>query len=90
MVNVEVVGSVSSIAQYGVISSGPLISSSDCFQIPIRPEDEIIKDRNGENVRHFEHILDDVSAILAVKVGIGDVIEMSISPKEFISHVIDG
>lgn len=68
MVNVEIVGPVRRVAQHRVILSRPLIGPADGLQVPIGPEDEIIKDGDGENVWDFQGVLDYVAPIPAVQV----------------------
>ena len=90
VVNVEVVRPVRRVAQHRVVGARPLVRPADGLQIPIRPEDEIVKNGDGENVGNAQRVLDDVFAILAVQIGEGDVIEMSIRPEELVRHVVDG
>lgn len=89
MENVQVVRPVRRVTQDRVISARPLIGPADGLQIPVGPENEIIEDGNGEDVRDFQRVLDNIATITAIQVGVGDVVEMSIGPKEFVSHVID-
>lgn len=68
MIHVEIVGPVRRVAQHRVILSRPLVGPADGLQVPIGPEDEIIKDGDGENVRDFQGVLDHVAPIAAVQV----------------------
>ena len=90
MINVEVVGAMRRVAQDCVIGSSPLVGPSDGFQVPVRPEDEVVKDGDGKHVRDPQRILSDVAPIATVKVGEGDVIQMSVGPEELVGHVVDG
>ena len=90
MVNVQIIGPVRCIPQNGEVGAVPLVCPVDGLQVPVGPEDEVVKDGDGEHVRYFERILDDETSVLAVQIRKGDVIQVSIRPKQFVGEVVDG
>ena len=90
MVNVEIVRPVRRVTQHGVVGARPFVCPTDGLQIPVSPEDEIVENGDGENVRNAQRVLDDIFPILSIQIGKGDVIQMSIRPEELVRHVVDG
>ncbi len=50
-----------------------LVGSDDTLDVPVWPEEVVVKDREGEGVRGVLGLQHDM-LVLAVKVGVGDVV----------------
>ena len=89
MINLNVVWSMSGVSQNGHAFAGELVGLDDGLQVPVGPEQIVVKDTQGKHMRSLIS-LQDVFDVLAIVVREGNVVQMSISPPDFVSEEING
>lgn len=85
----DVIWSVGCVTKYSYVRSRKLIGPTDSFQIPISPKDEVIEDRDGEDVRHSGSSKD-LPPIMTLQISKRYVIEMGVCPEYPVRKVVDG
>lgn len=88
--DVNVIGPVSRVAQHCVVFAGELVRPHNGLEVPICPEQAVVNDGQGKDMRHHLLATQNEADILPVKVGGGDVVQVGISPPDAISEEIDG
>ena len=89
MINVNVIRSVRRVSQHFHVLSRVLVGSHDGFQVPVRPVEPIVHDAEGEDVRYLAMSQHGV-LVLAVEVGVSDVVQMSVGPPDLFREKVDG
>jgi len=88
MVDVDVIGSVRSVSEDLKMFSCELVCPQQCLDIPVSPVEPVIDDGEGKYMRNLWSTQDLVS-VLAIKVRIFNVVQVSISPEYFVTEIID-
>jgi len=89
MVDVDIVRSVSGVAENLIVGSGELVSSEDSLEVPVCPVDVVINQSDGKYVGHQLVAGQNVFLVTAIKVGVGNVVQMSIRPPDLFGEIVD-
>ena len=89
MVNVEVIWTVGGVTQDLVIFSSELVSSEDGFQVPVSPVNVVIHQGDGKHVGNKFLSRKNSFDITSIKVCIGNVVQMGISPPDLVGEIVN-
>ena len=85
----DVIRSMSGIPQSHQIVTSELVGSHDCFLVPIREVQVVIHDGHGKDMRCLIG-LENNMLVLTIEIRVSDIIQVSISPPNIVSEVVDG
>jgi len=83
----QVIGTVSRVSKNSRIFSCKLVRSENCLLVPVRPVEVVIHQSESKYMRNIGSFQDN-SLVFAIKVAVGNVIQMSISPPDLVSEVV--
>ena len=88
MVDVDIIWTVGGVAEDLIVSTSELVGSEDGLEVPVGPVDVVINEGDGEHMGHQLVAGQNVFLVASIKVGVGNVVQMSVRPPDLVGKVV--